>query len=472
MATGTSGTERTIGQLVADATHDLEGIVRGEIALAKAEVTDGAKVLGKGAGLLAGAAFLALMGVVFLLHSAAWGIAEWLPGLGRLPHRRRRRADRRRRPRPARQEGPRDRPAGAGARHRPGPADHRRHQGTVRRRGCRRRRRRVPRHPAPRHDGVRHRAPAARAPRHPGTTGGAPGSGRRRQPDRHSPVDTVRDAFTPRRRTGADLVEGERVAGVRVVERGREDHADDVAARVDHRAAGRAAAHLRPQRVDLAADLRVAVDVGAPGPQHVAHPGGPDPQPVVAGEPGERGLGPGVELLPLVGGGRRRGRAPRAPRRRGRGSKATTRASRSRPVPRTLTVTRSAPATTWALVATRARGDDPAAADLGLPAGRRTRRARGPPRPAPGVTSGSVRRPRRRVPRPVRSARARAPRTPCGKHAAVEGLGHVLRRGRRPTTARARRGRSRRPSGRPGRARPGGHWRSPRRPRPTRRAWR
>ena len=79
MATGTTGTERTIGQLVADATHDLEGIVRGEIALAKAEVTDGAKVLGKGAGLLAGAAFLALMGFVFLLHSAAWGISTWLP---------------------------------------------------------------------------------------------------------------------------------------------------------------------------------------------------------------------------------------------------------------------------------------------------------------------------------------------------------------------------------------------------------
>ena len=79
MATETSGTERTIGQLVADATHDLEGIVRGEIALAKAEVTDGAKVLGKGAGLLAAAVFLVLMGFVFLLHSAAWGIAEWLP---------------------------------------------------------------------------------------------------------------------------------------------------------------------------------------------------------------------------------------------------------------------------------------------------------------------------------------------------------------------------------------------------------
>ena len=78
MATGTS-TERTIGQLVADVTDDLQGIVRGEIALARAEVTSGAKVAGKGAGLLAGAAFLALMGVVFILHGAAWGIAEWLP---------------------------------------------------------------------------------------------------------------------------------------------------------------------------------------------------------------------------------------------------------------------------------------------------------------------------------------------------------------------------------------------------------
>lgn len=79
MATGASGTERTIGQLVADATHDLEGIVRGELALAKAEVTSGAKVLGRGAGLVGGAAFLALIGFVFILHGAAWGIAEWLP---------------------------------------------------------------------------------------------------------------------------------------------------------------------------------------------------------------------------------------------------------------------------------------------------------------------------------------------------------------------------------------------------------
>jgi hypothetical protein len=79
MSSGTSGTERTIGQLVADATHDLQGILRGEIALAKAEVASGAKVLGRGVGLLVGAAFLAFMGVVFLLHGAAWAISLVLP---------------------------------------------------------------------------------------------------------------------------------------------------------------------------------------------------------------------------------------------------------------------------------------------------------------------------------------------------------------------------------------------------------
>ena len=71
--------ERTIGQLVADATHDLQGIVRGEIALAKAEVTQGAKVLGVGAGMLAGAAFVGLLGVIFLFHTLAQVVAIWLP---------------------------------------------------------------------------------------------------------------------------------------------------------------------------------------------------------------------------------------------------------------------------------------------------------------------------------------------------------------------------------------------------------
>lgn len=71
--------ERTIGQLVADATHDLQAIVRGEIDLAKAEMTAGAKVMGKGAGLLAGAGFLALVGFFFLFHTLARLLAVWLP---------------------------------------------------------------------------------------------------------------------------------------------------------------------------------------------------------------------------------------------------------------------------------------------------------------------------------------------------------------------------------------------------------
>ncbi|WP_404380202.1 phage holin family protein [Knoellia locipacati] len=78
MTTGT-GPERTIGQLVADATHDVQGIVRSEIALAKAEVSSGAKVMGKGVGLLGGAAFVGLLGLIFLFHTLARVIAVWLP---------------------------------------------------------------------------------------------------------------------------------------------------------------------------------------------------------------------------------------------------------------------------------------------------------------------------------------------------------------------------------------------------------
>ncbi|MGL5865471.1 MAG: phage holin family protein [Dermatophilaceae bacterium] len=76
---GTPGSERTIGQLVADVTHDVEGIVRGEIALAKAEILGGAKGIGKGAGLLAVAGFIALLGLIFLFHTVARVVDIWLP---------------------------------------------------------------------------------------------------------------------------------------------------------------------------------------------------------------------------------------------------------------------------------------------------------------------------------------------------------------------------------------------------------
>lgn len=71
--------ERTISQLVADATHDLKGIVASQVELAKTEVSQGAKVVGKGAGLLVGAAVLAVFGLIYLFHTLAQVIGVWLP---------------------------------------------------------------------------------------------------------------------------------------------------------------------------------------------------------------------------------------------------------------------------------------------------------------------------------------------------------------------------------------------------------
>lgn len=81
MSTSTSpqGEERTIGQLVADATHDISTIVHSEIDLAKAELTTQAKTAAKGAGILGAAAFVGLLGMIFLFHTVARVIAIWLP---------------------------------------------------------------------------------------------------------------------------------------------------------------------------------------------------------------------------------------------------------------------------------------------------------------------------------------------------------------------------------------------------------
>ncbi len=75
--------ERTLGQLVADATHDLSSIMRSEIALAKAEIGADAKRVGAGAGMFAGAGVLAFLALILLLIAAAYGLvaaglAPWL----------------------------------------------------------------------------------------------------------------------------------------------------------------------------------------------------------------------------------------------------------------------------------------------------------------------------------------------------------------------------------------------------------
>lgn len=79
MTTDMDDSDRTIGQLVAAATEDISTIVRSEIALAKAEMTAGAKTMGAGIGMFAGAAFVGLLGLIFLFNTIAWVIAVWLP---------------------------------------------------------------------------------------------------------------------------------------------------------------------------------------------------------------------------------------------------------------------------------------------------------------------------------------------------------------------------------------------------------
>jgi hypothetical protein len=71
--------ERTLGQLVASATKEISTLVRGEIALAKAEVSVQFKKAGKGGGLLAGAAVIGFYSVYFLFTTLVEVLDLFLP---------------------------------------------------------------------------------------------------------------------------------------------------------------------------------------------------------------------------------------------------------------------------------------------------------------------------------------------------------------------------------------------------------
>lgn len=79
MAEQLPGTEPTIGQLVANVTEEAQSLVRSEIALAKAEISNGAKIMGKGAGMLAAAGVVGLYAVGFLLSTLVRVLDIWLP---------------------------------------------------------------------------------------------------------------------------------------------------------------------------------------------------------------------------------------------------------------------------------------------------------------------------------------------------------------------------------------------------------
>jgi membrane protein implicated in regulation of membrane protease activity len=67
--------ERTVGQLVAEATRDISEIVRAEVALAKAELSLSAKNGALAGGLFGAAGYLAMLASILLAIAAAYGIS-------------------------------------------------------------------------------------------------------------------------------------------------------------------------------------------------------------------------------------------------------------------------------------------------------------------------------------------------------------------------------------------------------------
>lgn len=71
----------SLGDLLGEVTRDLSTLMRQEIALAKAELTESARTSAKGAGLLGGAGYAASM-VVLFLSIAAWAALTAVVGGG------------------------------------------------------------------------------------------------------------------------------------------------------------------------------------------------------------------------------------------------------------------------------------------------------------------------------------------------------------------------------------------------------
>jgi hypothetical protein len=83
MTSANDASERTLGRIVADATHDISSIIHSEIALAKAEIGADAKKARLGAGIFAVAGTFAFLALILLPIAAAYGLvaaglAPWL----------------------------------------------------------------------------------------------------------------------------------------------------------------------------------------------------------------------------------------------------------------------------------------------------------------------------------------------------------------------------------------------------------
>ncbi len=79
-ASGSQTTGSSVGQLVAEVSRDLSTLIRQEMELAKAEVTQSARRAGKGAGLFGGAGVAGHMVLVFLSLALWWALGTFVGG--------------------------------------------------------------------------------------------------------------------------------------------------------------------------------------------------------------------------------------------------------------------------------------------------------------------------------------------------------------------------------------------------------
>lgn len=73
-----AGTEASLGDLFGDLSQNVSDLVRQEAELAKAELRESARSVGKGAGLYAGAGIAGHFVLLFLSLAAAAGLAVWV----------------------------------------------------------------------------------------------------------------------------------------------------------------------------------------------------------------------------------------------------------------------------------------------------------------------------------------------------------------------------------------------------------
>jgi hypothetical protein len=71
--------ERPLGELLSDVTTQLQQLVRKEIELAKAEVSQEVNKATKGVAAFAVAGVVGLLAAIALVFAAAWGLAEVVP---------------------------------------------------------------------------------------------------------------------------------------------------------------------------------------------------------------------------------------------------------------------------------------------------------------------------------------------------------------------------------------------------------